>query len=328
MPMRSKLRMSKSLSVLAFLLVAGFLLHLPSELGVSLSIPPDSQEYSFGLANLFEHGKFGFTLNGEWYPSRYAPWFSLFCLSPAYFLFGGDVLALHWAIVAFALAFLVISYEMAKLAGLGKWSLVCAVLPMFIPNFVFFSRMVMTEIPYVALFAASALAFVRFVESEKPSALFSFGVGALVAWTGAVRVTGLPMLVLYFIAALFKKCGRKRKLLDVVVMSLPTLAYVLASLAYNNSVFGTPFRNGYHYWVSVPCDFHSLTFNLSHAISNVTRYLGDPMMLMTLFVVAVVLIASVLMLCGHLGGLEENVRFLLLSGYVLFQGVVLATLYV
>ncbi len=73
------------------LAIAAFLIYLPSELGAALTIPPDSSEYSICLANLLEHGRFGFTLNGEWYPSRYSPWFSLLCLTHAYLLGGGDV---------------------------------------------------------------------------------------------------------------------------------------------------------------------------------------------------------------------------------------------
>ena len=76
--MSRRAQILKYIGLLSFLSATGFLLHLPSELAVSLAIPPDSTEYAMGLANLFGHGVFGFTLNGEWYPSRYAPWFSLF----------------------------------------------------------------------------------------------------------------------------------------------------------------------------------------------------------------------------------------------------------
>ena len=103
----------------SLLALAAFLVYLPPELGAALTVPPDSSEYSICLANLFEHGRFGFTLNGTWYPSRYAPWFSLLCLAPAYLLSGGNVLCMHWAILAFALVVLVASWKMGRLCGLG-----------------------------------------------------------------------------------------------------------------------------------------------------------------------------------------------------------------
>lgn len=311
-----------------FLLVAGFLIHLPSELGASLAIPPDSNEYSIGLANLIEHGKFGFTLNGEWYPSRYAPWFSLSCLTPAYLLFWGDIFSLHWAILAFALLFLVMSYKFAHIAGLGKWAFVCAVIPLFIPDFVYYSRLVMTEIPYAAILALSAIAFVRFADAESPSLKFCFGAGTLVAWAGAVRASGLPMLGLFAVVLLSKKTGLWWKAVSVLVLSIPAIAYEAANLIYNKCVFGSPFRSGYHFWVSVPCDYPDMTFNFEYALSNVREYLREPITFVALALAVVIAVVSLLMLRGRFGGVGRNKGFLWLSGYVLFQGLVLFALYI
>ena len=311
-----------------FLLIAGFLLHLPSGLGVSLSIPPDSTEYAICLANLFEHGKFGFTINGEWFPSRYAPWFSIFYLSPAYFIFGGDVLALHWSVLAFALAILVFLYKTGHIIGLGKWSILCAVLPLFIPDFVFYSRLTMTEIPYVSLFAASALVFVKFADDESPSLLFCLSVGALVVWCGMARTTALPMLALFVIVVLCKKYDWKRKLLSILVLSIPAVAYIAANLFYNKCVFGSPFRNGYHYWVSVPFDFPRLVFNSKYIYDNVILYLKQPIILIAIIAVSFVAVVAMLMIKGKFGGARKNRSFLLFFGYVIVQGIVLTMLYI
>ncbi len=316
------------LAAIVFLFIAGFLLHLPSEIGASFAIPPDSSEYAISLSNLFHHGIFGFTLNGEWYPSRYAPWFSLFCLSPAYFLFGGDVLALHWSVLAFALAFLLMSYKMAKLAGLGRWSIVCAVLPLFIPDFVFYSRMTMTEIPYTALFAASALVFVRFAEDESPSFRSCLGAGALITWCGTARVTALPMIAMFAVALLVKRVGWKKKLFSILALSAPAAAYEIVALSYNWRVFGSLFRSGYQYWVPCPCDFPDIAFGFDLAVRNVAMYVKEPIILISLACAFCVAVVAILMLAGFLGGCEDNRRFLLLSCYVFFQGVVLVTLYV
>ena len=315
------------LAVFAFFAIAGFLLYLPSELGASLAIPPDSTEYSIGLANLFEHGRFGFTLNGEWYPSRYAPWFSLFCLAPAYLVFY-NVLSLHWAVLFFALAFLWLSYMLGRLAGLGKWSFACLVLPLFIPDFVFYSRMVMTEIPYTTIIAASALVFARFSSCRELSFRFCFGVGVLVTWGGAARATALPMVALFMVALFLKKCEVKRKMYLALTLLSPVIVYGLANLVYNRRTFGSFFRNGYQYWVSVPCDYKYLSFNFEYLLSNVSRYLNEPVALVTLCMAVFISIVACLMLAGHFGGLCKNRKFLLVSGYVLFQGIVLSSLYI
>ena len=324
----SRLKALRILGVIAFLLTVGFLLHLPSELGASLAIPPDSNEYALGLANLFEHGKFGFTLNGEWYPSRYAPWFSLTCLTPAYFLFGGDVLSLQWATLAFALLFLVLSCRIGRMAGLGRWSYLCPIIPMFIPDFVFYSRLVMTEIPYTAIFALSAIVFVKFAEDESPSFKFCLGAGALVAWCGAVRASALPMLLPFAAAAILKKHEWKRKLLTAALLAVPSGIYLIANAAYNKCTFGSFFRNGYHFWTSVPSDFFDLTFNFGYAAENACEYLREPVTLIALSLSTVIAVVSLLVLRGRFGGIARNKGFLLLSTYVLFQGIVLFTLYI
>ena len=313
---------------IVFLLVAGFLLHLPSEIGMSLAIPPDSNEYAIGLANLFEHGKFGFTLNGDWYPSRYAPWFSLFCLAPAYFLFGGDVLSLHWAVLAYALSFLVVSYYFGRAIGLGHWSYACAAIPMFIPDFVFYSRMVMTEIPYTAIFAVSALAFVRFCCDERPSLAVCLGCGVLVAWSGAVRATALPMLSLFVLSAMLKPSGLLRRSFSVIALTLPASVYGSANLVYNRCVFGSFFRSGYNYWLPVPCDYPDIMFNVVNARLNISMYLQEPLTVVMLILAVAVAVAAVMTMAGLSGGSRKNRTFLLLTVYVLFQGLVLALLYV
>ena len=315
------------ISCLGLLFLAAFLVHLPSELCVSLAIPPDSSEYSVCLSNLFEHGKFGFTLNGEWYPSRYSPWFSLFCLSPAYLFFWGDVFALHWAVLVFSLVYLVLAYKLGESVGLGKWAILCAMLPLFIPDFVFYSRMIMTEIPYTALLAASALAFVRFADDESPSLLFCLGAGALVAWGGAVRPTALPMLAPFALVVFCWRCGWRRKIASIVLLSVPALSYLVANLTYNKCVFGSPFRSGYHFWAAVPCDYPDIAFNVRYVLENVVKYLCEPVTAITATSVVFVMAVAVFVLNGRFGGIRRNRHFLLISGYVLFQGLVLLSLY-
>ena len=129
-----------NLILCGMLLLAAFLIYLPSDLGMSLLIAPDASEYSICLANLFEHRRFGFTLNGEWYPSRYAPWFSLLCLTPAYLLSGGNVLCLHWAILVFALVVLFVVWKIGAVCGLGRMAILPSVLLMLMPDFLFYSR--------------------------------------------------------------------------------------------------------------------------------------------------------------------------------------------
>ena len=308
-------------------MLAAFLIYLPAEIGVALTIPPDSSEYSICLVNLFEHGRFGFTLNGEWYPSRYSPWFSLTCLTPAYLLSGGDVLCFHWAILLFSLALLAMVYKFGRELGLGWAAIFPPMLLMVLPDFVFYSRVVMTEMPYTALLAASTLLFVRFAFARKHSMWLCLGAGMLVTWLGMVRITGLPMLMAFLAVLVVKRENWGSAIRRSLLMVAPSIAYVLMNLAYNRVVFGSFLRSGYNYWASVPCDFPQMMFNLEN-VSNVVYVMTHTAIgLITIASIAVAIIFLLLILNGRFGGVEKNRWFVLAVSYLLLQTFILIALY-
>jgi len=310
------------------LLCVGFLLYLPSELGMSLAIPPDSSEYAVSLTNLLAHGTFGFTLNGTWYPSRYAPWFSISCLTPGYWLFGGDSLCYHVMIILFAFGTLFLVTRWARLAALSvRWSVIPAVLLLLLPDFAFYSRLVMTEIPYTCLFAASAVVFVRMAGLRTLSVGGCLAAGALVAWCGMVRSTAVPMLLPFAVLILFRHRRWREATARLVALGLPAAACQLANFLYNWKTFGSPTRSGYNFWAPVPCDFPDILFNLSNLKENLLYLPTEPVMVMTALAFVLALALAVSVLRGRLGGVEGNRPFLLLLGYLSFQAVVLLTLY-
>lgn len=305
---------------------AAFLIYLPSELGSALTIPPDSSEYSICLANLFEHGRFGFTLNGEWYPSRYAPWFSLLCLTPAYLLSGGDVLCMHWAILAFALLLLVAIWKMGSLCGMGRLAILPPILLMFVPDFLFYCRIAMTEIPYVTLFVILALVFVKFANHAQPSIGFCLCAGLLVAWSGLVRPTGFAIAIPFGIVVLVKHTPRwKRKLVLLLALGIPIVVAQFANLGYNWVVFGSPFRSGYNYWCAVPLDFPNLAFNLRYVVPFVEYYLDMPIVQITMFFLFIPLMLSVYAIAKK--DFTTHRTLLPLVGYVVVHFLVLMCLY-
>ena len=315
------------LILVACLFSAAFLLYLPSELGAALTIPPDSSEYSICLVNLFEHGKFGFTLNGEWYPSRYSPWFSLTCLTPAYLLSGGNALCFHWAILAFSLVLLVLIFEFGRRVGLGWAAPVPPLLLMFLPDFVFYSRVVMTEIPYTALLAVNTLLFARFAAARSHSPRFCFCAGLLVAWLGMVRMTGLPMILAFVVVLLLRRESWRSFLWRCLLIAAPVVASVLISLIYNRVVFGSFFRSGYKYWASVPCDFPQLMFNLAN-IENVVYVMTHTAIGMITIAVCVLTVMFFLLIAGgRFGGVQKNRWFLAAASYLILQTIILVALY-
>ena len=342
----------------SFLALAAFLIYLPSELGATLTIPPDSSEYSICLANLFEHGRFGFTLNGTWYPSRYAPWFSLLCLTPAYLLSGGSALCMHWAILVFALSVLIVVWKMGRMCGLGWIAVLPPILLMFMPDFVFYSRVAMTEIPYSALFAILGIVFVRFVNATRLSVKFCFAVGLLIAWAGLVRSTGYAIAIPFGVAVLLRtteytecteahqpamrgiscvsciswlrlasriKVGFKRKLLLLFAIGLPICLALLVNAGYNWAVFGSPFRSGYHYWCAVPLDFPELAFNWKYVLPNLKYLLNERIIQVTLAFLGVSFVFIVRQIATK--RFAQHRVLILLYSYVLIHFLVLACLY-
>lgn len=317
------------LALFVLLLIASFLVYIPSDLCVSLSIPPDSSEYSIGLVNLFEHGKFGFTLNGQWYPSRYPPWFSLTCLTPAYLLSGGRTLCLYWSVLVFSLVLLVLLYKWCRSIGLGSWwSLVPPFLMMFLPDFVFYSRVVMTEIPYVALFAGGALLFLSICSRDSIPLSHWFVAGALVTWSGMVRSTGLPMLLPFVALLLLKEGSKGGKVKAMMVLFAPAVAYEVANLGYNWMVFGNPLRSGYQFWVPVPYDYPCLVFNGSYVFENVATLIGERVIQATLLMLVIEALFTSFVFKGKFGGIDVHRNFLRLFFYLLFQAAVLLALYI
>ena len=314
-----------ALVYLSLLLLAAFLIYLPSEIGSALTIPPDSSEYSICLANLFEHGFFGFTLNGEWFPSRYAPWFSLLCLTPAYLLSGGNVLCMHWAVLAFAIVLLVVIWRIGRCCGMGMLAILPPLLLMFIPDFLFYSRVAMTEIPYAALSAILALVFVRFVNQSHHTARSCVAAGLLISWAGLVRSTGFVLAVPFCGVILVKRMAWGGKFLLISILVSPIVTSLLVGLGYNWVAFGNPLRSGYNYWQAVPLDFPNLTFKLENIYSAVEYLLTQPICWLTLFAIGISSLYTLYVIKTK--AMSEHKDFLFLEGFVLFHALVLMVLY-
>ena len=61
---------------------------------------------------------------------------------------------------------------------------------------------------------------------------------------------------------------RKEIFLRGLLLLLPIAGAIAASFAYNAAAFGSPFRNGYHFWSPIPMDYPAMTFSLSFVRMN------------------------------------------------------------
>jgi hypothetical protein len=73
-------------------------------------------------------------------------------------------------------------------------------------------------------------------------------------------------MLLLFLFAILRQ--RRRIFLRGFLLFAPMAVAAAATFAYNAATFGSPFRNGYKFWVAVPMDYPSMIFSLSYFRMN------------------------------------------------------------
>jgi hypothetical protein len=121
----------------------------------------------------------------------------------------------------------------------------------------------MSDVPSTALMLATCLLFLRLRSHPGAASITGFlAAGGLIAVTTLFRPVFAAMLLPFVIAAALP--WKAAALPRLVALFLPMAIAGAASLVYNAATFGSPFRNGYHFWLSVPYDHSSMVFSLSN----------------------------------------------------------------
>ena len=238
--------------------------------GTVISVVPDAVEYYWGALRLAEGERFGISLNGVWYPSRYSPVMSA-VLCPFVKLSGGSVRSAGICTAlstCLALFFLWYALEKQNFKCAALFAVAGALL---FPGVVHCGAMAMTEPVYTALLALMLACFVSAAAGSSPVpwscvAVYAFAAGLC----GALRSTGYAMLP-PFLLLLWVRTPRKqlpRLLLTAAVLLLPSCLTLLFSCGFNWSVFGSPFRSGYHFHCPVPYEFPELLFKPEYVGAN------------------------------------------------------------
>ncbi len=240
-----------------------------------LSVPPfaasnlaisDSVEYAVGAERAVDLGQFNLAIEGREYPSRYGPWFSLFVLAPAYIAGGKDIGLMIIPVTILALFGVIAVYCIARRISSVWGGMVAAFALLLDPGYRYFSTFPMTDVPSAALLlviVAAALALHNNLKRDS-SCWLELGLlgGMLSSWRPASLVVVLPLLWLCLRAP-----GPDRKFARLVLCFSPLAIFVLMQLGYNMATFGSPWRNGYHFWLPWPYQFPEVVFSL--------RYLGE-----------------------------------------------------
>ena len=331
----------RAILVFAILILVVDLLGLftPAKYGTCWRVIPDAMENAFCAENLLREGRFGFYLNGAFYPSRYLPWYPLLFLAPFQFITGDLYGAVYgcWFAAAGLAAVMFLSCrqttvppggsgarDTARGALAGLLTFPVLLLSSF---FIALTGYAMTEVPYLLFCVWAMILWTRLAVRPGVDMKSLIWCAVLIALGGSVRSTAYPMLLLPFLLIFMREKSWKRRFLLWSLAALPSVLVLLASNAFNWLVFGSPFRTGYHFWCPVPYDFLTLTFHPRYAAEYLPRLFREKGCWLTLALLAVCAARFVASRIGRKEKLlsfrkwtawEASMAFALLQGAIIF----------
>ncbi|TET38131.1 MAG: hypothetical protein E3J72_03825 [Planctomycetota bacterium] len=227
------------------------LLPAPDQIN-ELYAAPDMIEYGTGAANLARTGEYFIWVGHKHYPPMYPFGFAIFQY-PFLKVSGAEVENVRYGLVFSGVAAIILIY----LAGRYLWGVTAGVIAALLfaasPVVAIYSRLPMTEAPFILVFVA-VLVLGFYVAGSGPGwkrNLGLVGLGALVGLGTVMRLNalifGFPVAALVIIAARRKPY---RLLADCGLLAIGVLPFALSAMAYNRAHYGGCTRTGYAYWAS------------------------------------------------------------------------------
>ena len=255
----------RSWPLLALLLTAAVWFHRTPYSASNLEVPPDTVEYALAPLQFLETGRYEIMVESRGLPPRYPPWFPVLVILPAYVLFGHDPGNAILPVTLLAVTGIGFAYAIGKRISSTTGGVLAALAVLFLPSYSRWATQVMIDVPCTALMLGACLVY-QHLRAKPRSALLYLGAGTLVAVTTLFRSVFAAMLLPFMFAALRQ---RKSIFLRELLLLAPMAAAAAATFAYNAATFGSPFRNGYKFWVAVPMDYPSMIFSLWYLRMNV-----------------------------------------------------------
>ena len=250
-------RLARSWPLLSLLLIAAVWLYRSPYNASNLEVPPDTVEYALAPLQLLETGRYEIVIEGRGLPPRYPPWFPVLVLLPAYALFGHEPGNAILPITLLAVAGVGFAYALGKRIASTAGGVLAGLAVLILPSYSSWATQVMTDVPCTTLMLGTCLVYLNL--RARPEALrLYFGAGVLVAVTTLFRPVFAAMILPFLFTILAQ---RKNLFLRTAVLLAPMAAAAAANFAYNAATFGSPFRNGYKFWVAVPMDYLSMIFS-------------------------------------------------------------------
>jgi hypothetical protein len=256
-------------------LTSGIVLYRTAHSASNLRITPDEIEYALGGHRIAEAGRFEILVDGHWRPSRYPPWFSLLVIAPTYLLLGMDPGNAIYPVTVFGIAGVVIAFFIGRRIS-GLWGGVLAGLGVLaLPYYRLMGRIVMTDVPSACLALILCLFFMHWRSRASCASLFQiFLAGVVGALAGSLRVTNAALILPFLLLSRHNKYSGTVS--RAILLFAPLAILAILQLRYNDSVFGLPWRNGYHYWAPVPYDYFHLTFQPGYLLVGLAKMIKRP----------------------------------------------------
>ena len=254
-----------------------------------LEIVPDSVEYAVAASRLVTDQSYTIVIDGQSWPPRYAPWFSMLVIAPAYLLFGDEpgnaVFPIMFAGLLGIGAAFVIGYQASgPICGVSA-SLSLLVLPLYR----YLSMQVMTDVPCIALLLMACLLYMRLQTVSSHSWAPYLLAGILSGLCAAFRPV-CASVILPFLWFIVRNNPKRQAFQKTALVVTPGLLFAVLTMCYNYSVFGTPMRTGYHFWCPVPYDQPGMTFSLSYFTDNLEIIAQKGLLLIVLVLLLLILL--------------------------------------
>lgn len=257
-------RLAASWSLIALLLIATVWLFRTPYSASNLEVPPDSVEYAVGALQFLDTGRYEILIQDRALPPRYPPWFSLIVLLPAYALFGSEPGNAILPVTFLAIAGVGFAWAIGRRISATAGGVLAGLAVLFLPTYSMWATLVMTDVPCTAIMLAACLLYLR-IRNRRASAVQFLAAGTLVALATLFRPVFAAMLLPFGIAILTERRAFLRR---SFALMLPMAGAAAASVAYNAMTFGSPTRNGYHFWTPVPSDYPALAFSAGNVPLN------------------------------------------------------------
>lgn len=229
--------------------------------------PPDAVEYALGAHRFVSEGSFTIAVQGQRFPPRYPPWFSVIFLAPAYEILGSEPGNAIYPIMFLGIAGIIIAFFLGRRISGDNGGVLAGLAVLSLPTYRLLGRRVMTDVPCAVLLLGICLVYVHIRTSiEKRSSLFLLA-GILIALSALIRPLASAAM-LPFLLVVFSAPRLREKLLFIAYLVGPLCLGAIATLIYNALTFGSMSRNGYQFWEPVPFDYLWLTLSPSYVATN------------------------------------------------------------